>query len=397
MTRTPKVAVAGGGIGGLTAGIALAKRGIEVQVFEQAPAIGEIGAGLTLSPNALKAYEGLGVRDAIEAIGFDAEWQVVRRWNDGAEVSRVNRSGYTDLFGAPYISLHRADFVDVLAENLPDGVLNLGSRALGAETTADGAVLRLEDGREIEADLVIGADGVRSAVRASIMETSEPRFTGTVCFRGLVPFDQVADALQTKDWTLYVGPERHVIYYMVRRGDVVNFVAHVDMDTWTGESWTQEADPSEILDVFEGWNEPLLKLLASSTTYYKWALYDRDPIPSWSRGNVTLLGDAAHAMPPFIGQGAGMSVEDAYAIAAAVDYTPGDIPAAVSRYEALRVERANSMVTRARAGRDKYHLKESWDPKPAGEQNRTGIAHDDIYHYDIREAADFAAATPAIG
>lgn len=396
MTRKPKVVVAGGGIGGLTAGIALANRGIEVEVYEQAKAVGEIGAGLTLGPNALKAYEGMGLRSAIEDVSFDSEWQVVRRWNDGAEVSRVNRSGYKDIFGAPYVSLHRADFVDVLAENLPSGVLNLGSRAIGAENVADGAVLRLADGREIEADLVVGADGVRSAVRSSIIETGEPRFAGTVCFRGLVPYDDVADAIQTKDWTLYVGPERHVIYYMVRRGDVVNFVAHVDADTWTGESWTQEADPSEILNVFEGWHEPLLKLLGSAETYYKWALYDRDPIPSWTRGRVTLLGDAAHAMPPFIGQGAGMSVEDAYALAAAVEYTPDDIPAALNRYEELRIERANEKVMRARAGRDKYHLKESWDPKPVGEQNRTGIAHDDIYHYDIRREADFGSAQSVV-
>ncbi len=391
MARKPRVVIAGGGIGGLSAAIALNRRGIDVEVYEQAQGIGEIGAGLTLSPNALKAYAGLGVRDAIEAVGFESEWQVVRRWNDGAEVSRVNRSGYAGLFGAPYISLHRADFVDVLAANFPAGRLHLQSQAVGAENATDGAVLRLADGRELEADLVVGADGVRSAVRASILGAESPRFTGTVCFRGLVPFDKVADALRSKSWTLYVGPERHVIYYMVRRGEVVNFVAHVDTGTWTGESWTQEADPAEIISTFDGWHEPLLELLGAADTYYKWALYDRDPIPSWTDGRITLLGDAAHAMPPFIGQGAGMSVEDGYVLAAALDHLPQDVPAALRLYESLRVERANSMVLRARAGRDKYHGKESWDPRPAGEQNQTGIAHDDIYRYDVREAADFGS------
>jgi len=390
MARKPKVVIAGGGIGGLTAGIALERRGIDVEVYEQAQAIGEIGAGLTLSPNALKAYEGLGVRDAIEAVGFEAQWQVVRRWNDGAEVSRVDRSGYSSIFGAPYISLHRADFVDVLAEHFPAERLHLQSLVVGAENTGDGAVLRLADGREIEADLVVGADGVRSAVRASLHGADSPRFTGTVCFRGLVPFEKVAAAVETRDWTLYVGPERHVIYYMVRRGDIVNFVAHVDTDTWTGESWTQEADPSEITDTFAGWHEPLLELLGAADEYYKWALFDRDPLPAWTQGRITLLGDAAHAMPPFIGQGAGMSVEDAYVLAAAVAASPDDIPTALARYEGLRLPRANEMVLRARAGRDKYHLKESWDPKPAGERNKTGIAHDDIYHYDVREV-DFGA------
>ena len=392
MARKPKVAIAGGGIGGLSAAIALTRRGIDVEVYEQARGIGEIGAGLTLSPNALKAYEGLGVRDALEAVGFESQWQVVRRWNDGAEVSRVNRSGYAGIFGAPYISLHRADFVDVLAAHLPSQRLHLQSQAAGAENTTDGAVLRLSDGREIEADVVVGADGVRSAVRASILGEDSPRFTGTVCFRGLVPFDKVAGALGTKSWTLYVGPERHAIYYMVRRGELVNFVAHVDTDTWTGESWTQEADPAEITDTFEGWHEPLLELLGAADTYYKWALYDRDPVPGWTSGRVTLLGDAAHAMPPFIGQGAGMSAEDAYALAAALDYLPGDVPGALGLYESLRVERANSIVLRARSGRDKYHGKESWDPRPAGEQNQTGIAHDDIYRYDVRAAADFGPA-----
>lgn len=396
MSRTPKVVIAGGGIGGLTAGIALLRKGIDVEVYERANGLGEIGAGLTLSPNALKAYAGLGLYDAVAEIGYESDWQIVRRWDTGEEVSRVNRRGWDKVFGAPYLSLHRADLVDVLGASFPSERLHLGAEAVGAETLGDSAVLRLADGREIEADLVVGADGIRSAVRGSLFGVESPRFTGTVCFRGLVPFDTFPPELLTREWTLYTGPEKHVIYYMVRRGDVTNFVAHIRSDSWTGESWTEEADPSEILEAFSGWHEPLLQLLGAAEKYYKWALFDREPIPAWTKGRVTLLGDAAHAMPPFIGQGAGMSIEDSYVLAAALDHLSGDITGALGLYEKLRIERANGMVYDARAAREDYHGKNKWDPRPSGEKNRTGINHDDIYHYDVREAADFGARTAAV-
>lgn len=390
MPRRPRIVIAGGGIGGLTAAIAMSRRDIEVTVCERAPAIMEVGAGVTLSPNALKAYAGLGLTKAIEEIGFESDYQVHRRWDTGEELSRVNRKGYAREYGAPYFSLHRADLVETLAAHLPEGAVRLNAHCVGAETAGNTAVARLADGTEIEADLVVGADGIHSAVRRSLFGDEAPRFTGTVCWRGLVPYKLFSPDVLSPDWHMYVGPGKHLIYYMVSRGELVNFVAHVEADGWTGESWTQECDRSELLDAFAGWHEPLQRLLGAAEHCYKWALFDRDPLPSWSKGHVTLLGDAAHAMPPFIGQGAGMAIEDGYALAAAVDHSPGDIPAALKLYETVRVARASGMVRKARAERDGLHMKTSWGERPVDANDKTGMNHHAIYTYDVRRAAAFS-------
>ena len=234
MPRKPKVAIVGAGIGGLTAAIAMHRRDIEVEVYEQSPQIAEIGAGVSLSPNAIKAFRALGLDGQIAAIGFESDNQVVRAWNTGDVLSKVFRKGvYQKEFGAPYLSVHRADLVEVLRQQLPDNVIHLNARCTDVETGGNGARARFAGGAEIDADLVVGADGIRSVVRQSLFGRDAPRFTGSVCWRGLVPLDAFPPGLISTDLTLYMGPRSHVIHFMVRRGTLVNFVAHVETDAWT--------------------------------------------------------------------------------------------------------------------------------------------------------------------
>ncbi len=397
MLRKPKIAIVGAGIGGLTAAIALHRRDVEVELYEQSPQIAEIGAGVSLSPNAIKAFRALGLDEHIAAIGFESDNQTVRAWDSGDILSKVFRKGvYQKEFGAPYLSVHRADLVDVLRKQLPDSAIHLGTRCTEVDTDGKGARAHFADGAEIEADLIVGADGIRSVVRQSLFGREAPRFTGSVCWRGLVPLDAFPPGLISTDLTLYMGPRSHVIHFMVRRGTLVNFVAHVETDAWTQESWTQECDRSEVMETFAGWHEPLLRLLGSSDRYYKWALYDRDPIESWCKGRVTLLGDAAHAMLPHIGQGACMAIEDGYALADLVSQHPGNLNEALRQYEALRLPRTRRAVLEARARGKEMHLTSKWAQIKRNIRmalqhrlggDKTGLKLSEFYEYDVAAAS----------
>jgi salicylate hydroxylase len=401
MPRKPKVAIVGAGIGGLTAAIALHRRNIDVDVYEQSPQIAEIGAGVSLSPNAIKAVRALGLDDQIAAIGFESDNQVVRAWNTGDILSKVFRKGvYQKEFGAPYLSVHRADLVEVLRQQLPDNLIHLEARCTEVETGNNGARVRFANGEKVEADLVVGADGIRSVVRQSLFGRDAPRFTGSVCWRGLVPLDAFPPGLISTDLTLYMGPRSHVIHFMVRRGTLVNFVAHVETDSWTQESWTQECERSEVMETFKGWHEPLLRLLGSSDRYYKWALYDRDPLESWSKGRVTLLGDAAHAMLPHIGQGACMAIEDGYVLADLVSQHPDNLNEALRLYERLRVPRTRRAVLEARARGKEMHLTSKWAQIKRNIRmalqhrlggDKTGLKLSEFYEYDVAAAARSAS------
>jgi len=402
MPRKPRIAIVGAGIGGLTAAVALHRRDIDVEVFEQSAKISEIGAGVALTPNAVKAYRALGLEDEIGAIGFESDYQVVRNWNDGGVISRVPRKGaYTREFGAPYLTMHRADLVDVLHRQLPEKVFHLGARCTAVETSDQGARARFADGTEIEADVIVGADGIHSAVRRSLFGAEAPRFTGCACWRGLVPLDAFPPGVVSRDGTMYMGPRSHVIYYLVRGGQLVNFVAHIESNAWTGESWTQECDRTEVLETYAAWHEPLLRLLGSAERYYKWALYDREPLDHWSEGRATLLGDSAHAMLPYIGQGACMAIEDGYILAAAIAQMPGELSEALAHYQRLRLPRTRRAVLSARARGEEMHLSSRWGQLKRNVKmalhhhfggDKTGIQLGWFYNYDVAADARLTAA-----
>ena len=361
MPRALKVAIVGGGVGGLTAAIALRQRVLEVTVYEQTPQLTEIGAGLNLGPNAMKAFRALGLEQAIAAVGHESDYQVVRDWRSGRVISRVPRRGYLSRrYGATHYTVHRADLQQVLSGALPEGSLRLGARCVGVETDDSSACAQFADGSSVEADVVVGADGIHSVVRESLFGAEAPHFTGLSCWRGLVPLDSLPEGLIGPDGTTWLGPRGHVVHYLVRRGELVNFVAHYETDAWTEESWTRECDRSELIETFRGWHDTLLRLFDSSERYYRWALYDRDPLGSWSRGRATLLGDSAHAMLPYLGQGACMAIEDGCILAATLAGMPEDPGRALKLYERVRLPRARGAVLGSRARARVNHLTSPW-------------------------------------
>jgi salicylate hydroxylase len=349
------VAIVGGGIGGLAAALALHRRGVEVAVYEKSARISEIGAGITMSPNALKALRALELERQAVSIGYQADDSVIRSWRSGRVITRQKRSGnVVERFGASFLTIHRADLLEIIAGAVPERLIHLGAECVGV--AADNAVARFADGREVEADVVIGADGIHSTVRESLFGPDAPHFTGCVCWRGLVPIDALPPGSRATEMTSWWGPHGHVVHYRVRRGELINFVAHIDSDAWTEESWTRECDRAELMTTYARWNESLLRLFESSERYYKWALYDRDPLAAWGKGPVSLLGDAAHPMLPYLGQGACMAIEDGCVLADLVARTPDDPVRALRDYERLRAPRTRQAQLGSRHRAKENHL-----------------------------------------
>jgi salicylate hydroxylase len=360
MPRAPRIAIIGGGIGGLAAAVALERRGAETIVCEQSARLSEIGAGLNLTPNAIKALRALGVEDKVNAIASASNFLNIRSWKSGRYISRTRRSDFTEKYGAPNLSVHRADLLNVLAGALKTTDIRTGLRAVAVEGNATNAVARFADGSEIEADIVVGADGIHSVARRSLFGADAPRFTGCICWRGMASADAVPRDIDISDGALWMGPHGHVVHYPVRRGELLNIVAHFDSDAWTEESWTHECDVAEVMTTYARWNAQLTRLFPCSERWYKWALYDRDPLDRWNKGRATLLGDSAHAMLPYLGQGSAQAMEDACVLAAAIARTPDDLDAALAAYERIRAPRAKAAVLGSRARAKENHLASPW-------------------------------------
>ena len=354
MARKTRVAVIGGGIGGCTAAHALLQNGFDVHVYEAQPELKEIGAGVALGPNAMKALRSLGLEQAVREVGYQRDYQYLLSWKSGRVISKNARADAEKRYGAAGCSVHRADLLDVLSSRLPSDVVSLGARGAEVDTHGDVAWAKFTDGTEIEADAIIGADGIHSAVRASLFGKDSPRFTGKICYRSVIPVDAVPGApVQEGTW---LGPHGAIVIYGVRRGELINVVAHHDDDTYKHESWITECDRQEPIERYARWHESLKRLFSASQVWYKWALYDRDPIPQWTRGRVTVLGDAAHPMLPYLGQGACQAMEDGCVLAMALDAMPDDVPGALRLYERSRRPRASQVVLEARARGVDNHL-----------------------------------------
>ena len=360
MTRALRVAVIGGGIGGLTAARALLLRGMEVTVYEQAPRLSEFGGGVVLTPNALTALRALGLEARILAEAFESTSQCVRSWRSGRVIARNSFARYRTHFGATSCSIHRGDMQKVLAEFVPETSLRLSARCTGVVPGPRVAVARFADGSEIEADVIIGADGIHSVVRTSLFGPENPHFTGLMCWRGLVDPARLPRGLVAPDQTAWWGPHGHVVHYYVRRGELLNWVAHIETHSWTEEEWSTEGDMVELMGTYKHWHKQLRQIFEATERCYKWALYDRDPLPSWGRDRVTLLGDSAHAMLPYLAQGAGQSLEDACVLAALLQNAPEDPNAALKRYESLRLPRTRRIQLGARERGRLNHLTSPW-------------------------------------
>ncbi|MGW5472090.1 FAD-dependent monooxygenase [Streptomyces chartreusis] len=354
----PRIVIVGGGIGGLTAAAFLHRAGLSATVYEQAPALTEVGAGILLAPNAVRLLRRLGVMERLlrRAVPLEWAWEF-RRWADGSVLS-VERLGRVceRLYGERTYTVHRADLLDTVRSAVPDEWVRLGRRCTAVEAGPDGAVLHFADGSAVAADVVIGADGVHSVVRGAVAEPASTRYSGLCAFRTVVPAPAAPEFALRPAQTLWLGPGRHFVHYPIAGGDAVNVVAVAPAGDFTDESWSATATVEELRAEFAGWDPRVTDLVTAGGAPGRWALLDREPLPRWSRGGITLLGDAAHPMFPFFAQGAAQSIEDAAVLAHCLATTAESPEQALRRYEAARIERTTRLQRVSHARSDINHL-----------------------------------------
>lgn len=339
-----EIAIAGGGVGGMTVAIALQACGHEVAIFEQTTAYGRIGADVNLTPNAVHALDGLGLGIGARLCETAArpEFRISRMWDDGRETSRLPMSEAAEAkYGAPQLTIHRADLLSALESALAPGTIRFSAPVAGLDQDKDGAALLLKDGSRVRADVLIGSDGINSALRTAMFGPDAPRFTGLVSWRAVVPREAVADLPNLDSFTKWWGPEpeRQIVTFPLTGGKEIFVFATTPQDDWQAEGWTLPGDIEELRAAYADFHPSARALLAACTEVTRSALHVREPMPRWSQGRATLLGDAAHPMVPFMAQGACMAIEDAILLGRALSDVSEGIPAALIAYEDARRDR----------------------------------------------------------
>jgi salicylate hydroxylase len=353
----PEIAIVGAGVGGLTAAIALARKGVSVEVLEQAPELAAVGASLQLGPNAVRLLDGLGLLPALRQVGVLTPAVELRRWDDDTVLLRTELGPAMEgHFGAPQLDFYRPDLLAVLAAHAP--ALTLAARVARVEQDDDGVDVVLDDGSSRRAGAAIAADGLNSPLRAQLTGVDDPVFSGTVVYRGVVPADEVADL--DLPWTnvYWLGPSRHGVSYWLSARRLLAATVAVRDAAWSQESWTLEVPVEEALEQVEGWSPDLRERLRRCRTVLRGAVYVRPPIHRWAFGRVALLGDSAHAMAPFQAQGAAQAIEDAFVLAECVSADRADLPAALARYERVRTGRAGGLQTSSQSAADTFYLQD---------------------------------------
>lgn len=345
-----KIGIAGAGIGGLAAAIALREMGHDVVVFEQSKQFLRVGADINLTPNAVRALDGLGmgVGAAARRTAARPTHRISRTWDSGEETSRLAMGDTAEQkYGAPQLTIHRADLLAALAEAFPPERVLFGKHVKDIAADGQGAVVSFGDGSRHAFDLLVGADGIHSAVRSAMFGQEQPRFTGVVAFRAVIPAERVAGLPNLGAFTKWWGPtpESQIVTFPLNAGKDIFIFATTAQESWHLESWTTQGNVQELRDFYAGYHPDARALLQACDEVLKTALYERDPLPAWTQGSLVLLGDAAHPMMPFMAQGAGMAIEDGVVLACALKEvrTPGELPAALRHYEALRIERASTI------------------------------------------------------
>lgn len=394
-----RVLIAGGGIGGLAAAIALLQRGIDVDVYEQAAELKEVGAGIQISPNGNKVLDALGVFEKLRALSCDPERKEFRLWSTGKPWPMFSLGKTViERYGYPYLTVYRPDLHQTLADRVRElkvDAIHLNSAVAGCEQDENGATLILRNGERITGDALIGGDGVRSVVRNTLWGNTDPEFSGMVAWRGLLPMEALPEHMRVSVGSTWVGPGGHAVSYPLHKSKIMNFVATIEGKSWTAPTGATPGTVEECLDDFKGWHEDVQTMIRLSPQLLKWALMKRDPIPQWTKGRISLLGDAAHATLPFLAQGAVHSIEDGTVLARCLaNVEASDVPAALQRYERARIERTSKMVRGATANTVRFHspelateesaetyLQSEWGADPIFER------YDWLYRYDANTAS----------
>ena len=364
MRARQRVLIGGGGIGGLTAALALLRNGIDVEVYEQASELKEVGAGVQLAANGTRVLYALGVGDELKALSCEAQGKEIRHWKTG-ETWKLFDLGPASIerYGFPYFTVYRPDLLDVLARAVraakPD-CIHLGARCAGFEQDEAGVTLQLEGGASVKGDALIGADGVHSRIRQALLGPDRPEFTGTIAWRGIVAMERLPKHMARMVGSNWVGPGGHIVHYPLRAGKVMNFVGVLERSDWRIESWTARGTREELAADYRGWHDDIQAFIREIDTPYKWALMVRAPLERWTSRRVSLLGDAAHSMLPFLAQGAVMAIEDGFVLARAL--AAYDVEEGLRHYETARRDRTRRTVEGSAANMHRFHNRALADP-----------------------------------
>jgi len=393
---TLRILIVGAGIGGLSAALALLRVGHDVEVYEQASQLAELGAGVQISANGARVLFALGLEDALRAVWCEPAGKEIRLWNTG-ETWKLFDLGAESVarYGAPYFMIHRADLHTTLLNAVramrPDAI-RLNARCTGFADDGAGVTLELADGAHVAGDALIAADGVHSRIRNILVGDDKPQFTGCMAWRGLVPAEKLPPHMRRNVGVNWVGPGGHVINYFLRRGEIFNFVGIVERD-WRVESWTEKGTREECAADFKGWNDDIHAMIRNIDQPYKWALLGREPLTRFAYGRAALLGDAAHPTLPMLGQGANMAIEDGFVLARCFD-AHDDAAEALAAYDAARVERAAKLVRGANEMTKRFHNPALADATGARayverewQEERVKARYDWIYFYDATGVA----------
>ena len=345
MSEKLQIAIVGGGIGGLTAALALRARGLSVTVFEQADELREIGAGVTIFPNATLLLHRIGLADEIEKIGCPITGHVMR-----TSTGELINESTTPSTGTRSYNVHRAEFLKLLVDAQPKGTLRLGHRLSGVRETNGRVCLSFSNGATVNSDVAIGADGIHSALQREIGLKTYPSSEGIMAYRGLIPTEKLSWAKDIGGrMSRWVGHGRSFLCYPVSSGRLMNMVAFVPTDLDSEESWTAPGDLKALSAEYAGWDDPVLETISALDSTFRWGIYDRAPLPYWCAGRATLLGDAAHAMVPHLGQGAAQAIEDGFTLAVFLESAkPQEVSKRLKAYERARLERTSQIQAFAR-------------------------------------------------